>query len=85
MQGLGETFLIEEIPLLPQALVEIIDGHFPDEFSVKHQAILGGDENQLGGLECFGNRQGDGVGVDSKSAPFTVIPQRLDDGDDSLK
>ena len=42
------------------------------------------DEHQLGGLQRFGNCQGDAVGVDAVSLALAVEAQRGQDGHDAV-
>src|SRR4051812_4465865 len=67
-----------------QHLVEVSDKKLANELTVADQAIVGGDENELGSFQRATNRDRDRIGIDAISAAFAIETKRRDDRNNSL-
>ena len=59
---------------------EIGQGHLADDVIADTDAIVGGDEHQLGRLERLGDRQRHAIGVDTVGLALAVKPERRHHG-----
>ncbi len=84
VNGLGKQVGGDGLPLERQDRLEVGQGHLADDAFADPDAVMGGDEHELGGLERLGGGQRDAIGIDAVGLAFAVEAQGGEDGDDAL-
>ena len=64
---------------------QLSDQHLSNQLPAVDQAVLGRDEDQLDGVQLFGDRQGHAVGVHAIGLAVAVEAERRDDRHDTLR